>query len=221
MKIVALTPAHVGAAETTRRQERFNTFSAGRFEVLVVDQPDAPDVPQAFDTPEQVAASERCVAEQAGAYPFAPDDVVLPDCILDTSLEEIGAGGTPAYGILRLTVHCFLGLGLRYGAVARNTAVGDALDARIRGYDPSPAYRGTAVLGLPTEAVSDTPRWNAALAEHVQRLADAGAQVVINGCSAVDVADETWAIPVVDPTRLALDLIAAAQAGGVRSGGSA
>lgn len=215
MKIVALTPAHVGAEETGRRQARYDQFADGRFEVLVVDQPDRPDVPHSFDTPELIASSQPRVVEQAEAWTFADDEVVMPDCILDTSLESLEEGTTPAYGILRLNVRAFQGLGLKYGAVARNTAVGNALDARIRGYDASDSYCGTAILDLPTEAVKDTERWNAALAEHVQKLADAGAEVVINGCSAVDVADERWAIPVVDPTRLAIDLIATSAANGV------
>lgn len=216
MKIIAFTPAHVGVDEIHRRQQRYVTFASGRFDVTVVDQPDLPNVPRSFDTRELIASSHQCVVDQAAGRTFAADEVLMPDCILDTALESVSSALTaPTFGILRLNVSHFLGLGLRYGAVARNTAVGNALDERIRGYDPSDSYRGTSILDLPTEAVADTARWNAALAQHVQDLADRGAQVVINGCSAVDVTDEAWAIPVVDPTRLAIDLIAAAAANGI------
>ncbi len=215
MRLVAITPAHVGTDEIARRQLRFDGFSRGRFEVVVVDQPADPGVPRIFDTTTQIAQSRPCVVKLAASYPFEPDDVLLPDCILDTSLEQISSGPTPTYGILRLSVHHFLGLGLRYGAVARNAAVSETLDARIRGYDQSPAYRGTANLDLPFEAIADTERWNAALSEHVARLAQAGAQVVINGCSAVDVTAPELPIAVVDPTRLAIDLIAASRDAGL------
>jgi Asp/Glu/hydantoin racemase len=184
----------------------------------VIDQPDRPDVPHSFDTDELVASSEPCVVSQAGLLTLEPDDHVMPDCILDTALESVTEQlDAPVHGILRMNTSFFHALGLRYGAVARNHAVGDALDRRIRGYDTSGDFVGTSILDLPTEAVADTPRWNAALAEHVQALADRGAQVVINGCSAVDVADQAWAIPVIDPTQLAIGCFGLAQNLGIHT----
>jgi len=221
MRLVALTPAHVGAPEIARRQARYDDFGDEQVSVIVHDQPDQPEVPHSFDTAELVESAERCMLTRAADMQLAPEDVILPDCILDTALEEVLDLGLPAHGILKLTVGMIKGLGLRYGAVARNHAVGNALDARIRDYDAGPAFVGTAVLDLPTEAVSDAKTWNGALSAHVARLAERGAQVVINGCSAVDVAEGPWAVPVVDPTQLAVRSIALAAELGIVGGASA
>lgn len=210
MRLVALTPAHVGAEETARRQARYDGFSGDHLAVSVRDQPDRPDVPQSFDTAELVASADACVLEQAKALTLAPGDVVMPDCVLDTSLEEIDASGLAAQGIMRLTVNLLNGLGLTYGAVARNRAVADALDARIRGYDRTGSYVGIAVMDLPTQAVADTELWNTTLATHVADLAARGARAVINGCSAVDVTAGPLAATVVDPTQLAVRFLALA-----------
>ena len=210
MRLVALTPAHVGSKEIVRRQARYLGFAGERLAITVRDQPDRPDIPHSFDTPELVASADRCVLEQAAALDLLPGDVVVPDCVLDTALEGIEARGMPAQGIMRLTVSMLDGLGLTFGAVARNRAIGNALDARIRGYDHSGRYVGVAVMDLPSEAVADTPRWNAALAAHVTELAGCGAQAVINGCSAVDVAAGPFAATVLDPTQLMVRSLALA-----------
>jgi len=219
MRLHALTPAHVGEPEIVRRQARYDEFADGRMTISVRDQPDRPDVPHSFDTSELVASADPCVLEQASALPLEANDVILPDCVLDTALEQIADTGRPVQGIMRLTVNLLNGLGLRYGAVARNRAVGDALDARIRGYDRTGCYVGIAILDLPTEAVSDAERWNDAVAKHVADLAAQGAQAVINGCSAVDVTGP-FAVAVVDPTRLAVGALALAADLGLLDAGS-
>ena len=216
MRLIALTPARVGPAETSRREARYRSFAEDRFPVTVLDQPDEPAVPRSFDTPELIASSEGFVVDRARGLDLDPGDVVLPDCVLDTALAQLaGVVEARVHGIMRVTVAMLGGLGLRYGAVARNDAVAAALTRTIRTYDSSPRFLGTEVLDLPTEAVADTVRWNAALADHVATLAARGAQVVINGCSAVEVGEDRWAVPVVDPTRLAIRALALADELGI------
>lgn len=211
MRLLALTPAHVGPEEVDRRQARYDRFARGGLTITVHDQPDRPDVPHSFDTAELVAAADACVLEQATSLQLEPDQVLLPDCVLDTSLEALEAAGLPVQGLMRITASVLSGLGVHYGAVARNPAVADALDSRLRGYDTTGHYVGIAVLDLPSSAVSDTARWNAALAEHVSALAGRGAQAVINGCSAVDVTAGPFAAAVIDPTELAIRMLAVAE----------
>lgn len=203
MRIHAPTPAHLGEEEICRRQRRYDDLVGSTAQVVVLDQPPLPGIPRSFDTKADVAASDAYVLQRARELTLSPGDLVVPDCILDPVLEEIGAF-YPVQGILRLTVGLLTGLGLRFGAVARNPAVGDALTVKIRSYDPTDRFVGTEILDLPTEAVTDDARWHAALVTHVQILATKGADVVINGCSAVAVDGHVFDIPVVDPTQLAL-----------------
>jgi Asp/Glu/hydantoin racemase len=216
MRLIALTPAHVGEAEILRRAARYTAFAGSAFPVLVLDQPDRPEVPHSFDTAELIAAADECVMQRALGLELDEDDIVMPDCILDTALPRLSEALTnQTHGILRLNTSFFASLGLRFGAVARNEAVGTALHKTIEAYDSSDRYIGTQILNLPTEAVADTVRWNSTLSDHVQELADLGAQVVINGCSAVDVEDAQWAIPVVDPTMLAIRCLTLARGVGL------
>ncbi|MFG3690229.1 aspartate/glutamate racemase family protein [Micromonospora sp. NPDC047740] len=216
MKIIALTPAHVGPAEIRRRQARYDSFSSTDCPVVVLDQPDEPDVPRSFDTPDLIRSAARCVVARAWGLTLEPGDVLMPDCILDTALETVRSGiPGHALGILEITVSTLTGLGLRFGAVARNQAVADALTRRIRDYHPGDLFVGTRILALPTEAVADATTWGTALRRHVDELAAQGAQCVINGCSAVDVNDDSRSIPVIDPTRLAVRIVSTAAATGL------
>ncbi|WP_460348014.1 hypothetical protein [Actinoallomurus acanthiterrae] len=129
-------------------------------------------------------------------------DAVLPDCVLDPAVP-----GSSVHGILRLTAGFLTGCGLPFGAVTRNPAIGAELADRLRAYGLDGGYVGGAVLGLDLAAVADDRRWNGALGEAVTGLADRGAAVVINGCSAVDVATVSG-VTVIDPTALTLRLLA-------------
>lgn len=219
MRVIAVTPAHVGGAELARRQSRYDRFGSAALDIRLHDQPDFAHVPRSFDTPQQIRFAEDCMVERVGdlnlSRPLAPEDVLLPDCVLDTALQRLIDAGLPAQGIMRICVSVLSGLGVRFGAIARNRAVGDALDARIRECDASGGYVGLRVLELPTEAVADTEQWTGALAGHVQALADAGATVVINGCSAVEVTTTRFAATVLDPARLAVQLLGLATELGV------
>ncbi|OKI63372.1 aspartate/glutamate racemase family protein [Micromonospora sp. CB01531] len=214
MKIIALTPAHVGPAEIRRRQARYDSFSSTDCPVVVLDQPDEPGVPRSFDTPDLIRSADRCVVARARGLTLEPGDVLMPDCILDTALETVRSGiPGHALGILEITVSTLTGLGLRFGAVARNQAVADALTRRIQDYHPGDLFVGTRILALPTEAVADAATWGAALRRHVDELAAQGAECVINGCSAVDV--DSRGIPVIDPARLAVRIVSTAAAAGL------
>jgi Asp/Glu/hydantoin racemase len=67
------------------------------------------------------------------------------------------------------------------------------------------------VLDLPFEAVTDHEMWNNAMNQGVRTLGEGGASTVINGCSAVDLANEDLGVIVIDPTQAALTQIALAQ----------
>ena len=61
--------------------------------------------------------------------------------------------------------------------------------------------------------IADDARWVAALGGAVDALAGDGAELVVNGCSAVDLdGADPFPVPVVDPTALALRLIGAGEA---------
>ena len=101
--------------------------------------------------------------------------------------------------------------------MTRNAATGDELALRLAAYRLDTRYVGTEELHLDVDAIADDSRWHEALAAACNRLADRGAVVVINGCSAVDLGDASVGPVVVDPTRLALALLAAGTAAGARS----
>lgn len=209
MKIIeSMTPIRAGEEEVRRRQERYDQLTEGLgVRVKLHDLPPKEGTPPSFDTPEYIAASDPFVVEAAAEMAAAGAQRLMPDCILDPGLVEIGEReAADSYGILRLTIGLFEGLGIRYGAVARNDAIADALDKQIRIYDPSDRYLGCTVLGLTVEDVAQPALWNKAVVGCAEDFAQRGARAVINGCSAVAVEAET-AIPVVDPTKLALHLL--------------
>ncbi|MGH3320997.1 MAG: aspartate/glutamate racemase family protein [Streptosporangiaceae bacterium] len=208
MLVRAITPIHVGDAELRRRQRRYDRLAPAGLSVDLVDLPADSDVPRSLETADDVHASERCVVAEARQSDPERYEAVLPDCVLDP-----GVGGpaaevpVPTYGILRLTVDLLAGLDLRFGAVARNQAIADALTARVLAYGLGGCFTRTAVLDLDFEAITDAAAWRGALDAAGRSFAAERTAAVVNGCSAVEVGEAGEGAVVLDPTAVALRLL--------------
>jgi Asp/Glu/hydantoin racemase len=209
VRIHAVTPIHVDADELARRQARYDALCPPGSHVVLHDI--GPDAPRALDTADEIRESERLVVEALRAAP-AGYDALLPDCVLDPGVDRL-QGELPVVGILRLSMGWQVLAGRRAGAVARNTAIADELARMVAAYGWSGSFTGVRVLDLDVHAIADTHRWNDAVDGALESLGRDGAMAVINGCSAVDVpAGPSSAVQVVDPTALALRVLAAGAA---------
>lgn len=211
MRLAAITPIRVPTDELARRQARYDRLAPPPMRVLLLNL-DGPDAPAALDTAADIRRSDELVAAEARGLDPGTFDAVLPDCVLDPGVDRL-AGQAPVAvcGMLRLTGAFLAGHGVAYGSVTRNPAIGDELADRLRAYQLDAAFVGNAVLDLDFAAVADDARWTAALHDAAAALAGKGAGAVINGCSAVDLSGGTPApgAAVIDPTALALRLLAA------------
>jgi Asp/Glu/hydantoin racemase len=204
VRVYAITPIHVPDEELRRRQGRYDHLSPDGLTVELHDI--GPRAPRALETSDQVRESERQV--MAALRAAGPGyDALLPDCVLDPGVAAL-RGGMPVDGMLRLSLADAAANGQAVGAVTRNRAIADELTAVAAAYG-FPVV-GVAVLDLDLDAIADDARWAEALIGAVDALAEAGADVVVNGCSAVDLdAAGGTRIPVIDPAALALRLLAA------------
>jgi allantoin racemase len=209
--IFAVTPIHVSAEELARRQARYDALSPAGVSVHLRDIGAA--APHALDTEQQVRDSEGLVA---AALREAPDDAdaLLPDCVLDPGVADLaGRLDRPVFGLLRTSVGWSRIAGRNVAAVTRNRAIADELIRQVDGYGFASSFTGVEVLDLDVDAIHENDRWVAALHDAVERMDQAGAGDLVNGCSAVDLpaAAAAWPVRVVDPTALTLRLIAAGE----------
>lgn len=212
MRALTVTPIHLPADEIRRRQARYDRLAPAGLEIVLRDV--GPAAPAALDTEEAIRDSERQVAAgldgAAGEFDFA-----FPDCVLDPAVPDTVAGADfPVHGLLKLSATHLAAKGVRFGAVVRNEAIGAELGRRLKAYGLDRFVAGIGVLELPFDAIADTATWNAALGAAVGELAARGATAVLNGCSAVDVdpvAAAALAARIVDPTALALRVLAVAE----------
>lgn len=204
MRIHAVTPIHVDSDELARRQERYDALCPPGVSVELHDI--GPDAPRALNTADEVRESERRVVAALRAAPPGYD-ALLPDCVLDPGVGQL-SGELPVVGILRLSLGWQVLTGRRTGAVARNEAIADELAAKVAEYGWAGSFTGVRVLDLDVEAIADARRWNDAVGGALATLEEDGAAAVINGCSAVEVPARPG-LPVVDPTALALRVLAA------------
>ncbi|HET7400101.1 MAG TPA: aspartate/glutamate racemase family protein [Intrasporangium sp.] len=205
MRIFSVTPIHVGPQELSRRQQRYDALLPSGLTLDLVDI--GPQAPRSLDTGADVRASEAAVVAALRAAPQGYD-VLMPDCVLDPGVAEL-APELPVVGILQLSLGWQVVRGRRVGLVARNEAIADELLARAKAYDWAEHVAGVRVLGLAVEAISDQEQWTAGLRQAVDGFGDQVA-TVINGCSAVEVTGHgARRTRVVDPTALALRLLAA------------
>lgn len=205
MRIFSVTPIHVGAEELARRQARYDSLLPAGVTLDLVDI--GPAAPKALDTAEDIEASTAAVVVALRSAPNGYD-VLLPDCVLDPGVEQL-AGELPVVGILQLSLGWQVVRGRRSGMVARNEAIAAELMDRARAYGWKQHVSGVEVLGLEVDAIADHAQWDGALDAALDRF-DPSVSAVINGCSAVPVKPH-GKVTVVDPTALALRLLAAEQ----------
>ena len=204
MRIRAITPIRVGAAELARRQHRYDRLCPPGLSISLVDLPDGPEVPRALDTADDVRRSERLVAEEANRTSPEEFDAVLPDCVLDPAVGVVADAPVPVVGMLRLTAHLLAGFDRPFAAVTRNQVIADELAAKAAAYGLGDRLTDVRVLGLDVSAIPDDAAWADALAAAVGDLPVAA---VLNGCSAVEVHPSDGGPVIIDPTRTALHLL--------------
>lgn len=205
MRILAVTPIHVGPEELARRQERYNRLSPTGIEVTLVDLPAS--APTALNTDSDVEISDHFVSE-AMASSRAGFDLVIPDCVLDPGFAPAQEDAA-ARGLLHQAVSSVTSSGEPFGVIVRNEAIAKELRRRLVEYGMNDTLVDIHVMDLPFEAVTNHEMWNAAMTEAVRALSERGARSVINGCSAVDIDEDGLGVRVVDPTQEALEQLAA------------
>lgn len=204
MKIVSITPIHVTAAELERRQQRYNRIAPAGVTVELHNL--SQNSPAALDSPTDVVASDASVKNDIAGSDQADFDFLMPDCVLDPGFRK--GEGEQVVGMLDSVLADLTAQGHRIGAVTRNEAIGAELERRVTEYGFANSYAGREVLNLSFDAINDEELWHAALTTAVDNLAAAGATIVINGCSAVNVEQGRIKLPVVDPAELALKIMA-------------
>ncbi|MGH3366040.1 MAG: hypothetical protein ACRDOY_02430 [Nocardioidaceae bacterium] len=203
MRIRAITPIHIEADELERRRTRYARLAPEGVLVHLDDLGSGPEVPRALDTTNDVRRSETLVLAEVRRTDFEAYDAVLPDCVLDPGVGE--AHDVPMLGILQLCAHLLASTGQPVAAVARNEPIAAELERKAVLYGLAGQLTGVRVLGLDVSDIADDAAWGAALARGTAGL---DAPLVINGCSAVDVRDDSGRGPgVVDPTALALRVV--------------
>ncbi len=203
MRIRAITPIHIDGDELERRQARYTRLAPEGVSVHLDDLGEDPQVPRALDTADDVRRSELLVLAEARRTDFDRYDAVLPDCVLDPGVGE--ADDVPMLGILQLCIHLLAANGQRIAAVTRNDPIAAELHRKAVRYGLAGQLSGVRVLGLDVSDIADDAAWGAALARGTAGL---DASVVINGCSAVEVLDDSGEGPrVVDPTAVALRVL--------------
>jgi Asp/Glu/hydantoin racemase len=205
MQLLALTPIAVPPEEVARRQARYDAIAPDGVEVVVRCPA---GLPTELGTDADVKASDEAL-EAAYAAEDGTWDGFLPDCVLDPAVHAASSLPRPIYGIGRLAMHALAGAGLSWLAVARNEPIARELDRLAGSYGLATAGE-TVVLSLSVEDIADDAGWAQALASAVS---DLRCDAVFNGCSAVDVHAPSSGPDVVDPTALALRVLAGVAGG--------
>jgi Asp/Glu/hydantoin racemase len=132
-----------------------------------------------------------------------------------------GSAPVPVFGSLQLAAGFLALMGHRFGALTRNDPIGDELRACLHRYGLDDRFDEVAILNLSFDDIEDDETWNAAIDDVRDRFAGRSVQSVVNGCSAVDVRAHDGGVAVVDPTRLALQVIGLADGAGLLAASSA
>jgi allantoin racemase len=210
LRVKSIAPLRLEPAELDRRQARYQRLGGDRLNITLVNL-DGRDAPARMDTAEEIAASERLVAEEIGRTDPAQFDVILPDCVLDPGIADVADPPVPVAGILHLVAGHLASLGQRFAAVTRNQVIGDDLASKVGAYGLSDVLTGVHVLDVDFCFVSDHASWAQAMRPLQARLEAEGTGTLFNGCSAVDLDDDRLGrVSLVDPTALALRLLAVA-----------
>ena len=206
MNILAFTPIAVTPGELARRQQRYDQLTPQGIAIRLETLGEGSEVPRQLECPEDIHASEQALLDQYHHADLNEVDAVMPDCVLDPTVDDPRADlPVPVLGILKLTGHALSGFGLNVSALARNEAIASELGRKYTSYDFQSSLSAVHVLGLTVEDIAETQVWNAAVD---RRLKEAEADVVINGCSAVEASRPGPGPALVDPTALALKHLA-------------
>lgn len=203
MRLIAITPIHVDGDELARRQQRYDRLAPPGVTVRLEDLGEGSEVPRALETADDVAASEEAVVRRFALADVSGVDAFLPDCVLDPAVDHPTPLARPVFGIGRLSAAFLAGFGGRVAAVARNEAIAHELDRKLASYGLAPVLP-TAVLDLSVEDIADDAVWASAVRRRVDQLP---VDQVINACSAVEVGKPDGGPVLVDPTRVALQLL--------------
>lgn len=201
MRLLAITPIAVDDAELARRQARYDELAP---DGVRVDLEHLGGGPRALESEADVRASEAALLERYRAVDPTGWDGFLPDCVLDPLVDGGHDLARPVFGIGRLAAGFATAQGARLGAVARNGAIAAELDRRLATYGVT-TVAPTAVLDLSVEDIADDAAWAAAV---TRTVADLDCDLVLNACSAVEVAEQRSAPYLFDPTAAALALLA-------------
>lgn len=207
LRVRAITPIHVDSDELRRRQERYDRLSPEGIAIHLDDLGDDSSVPRALQAEEDIQRSEALVMAEIRRTDPERFDAVLPDCVLDPGVGVVRDAPVPVVGLLSLSTHFLAGAGQRFAAVTRNSAIDEELRRKARFYGVADALTDVRVLGLSVEDISDDRTWAAAL---TRAVADLPVGAVINGCSAVEVIPAGSGPRIVDPTAVALRVLALA-----------
>jgi Asp/Glu/hydantoin racemase len=203
MKVVSITPIHVTDKELARRQERYQRLAPAGVTVDLRNL--SHQSPVELDNKNDVRSSDSNLASDISEINADSYDVLLPDCILDPGFRKNASETT--VGMLDSVMKHLVDARNKIGAVTRNDSIGEELVRRVGEYGYADNFVGLEVLNLSFDAINDEEEWHRALKIAVDRLAEKGATVVINGCSAVNVDQSQLRLPVVDPAELVLQLI--------------
>lgn len=216
MKVKAITPIRVTDTELARRQARYRQLSPAGIEIDLVNLPDGDGVPRHLGAAADIAASDRLVAAEIRRTDPGRYGAVLPDCVLDPGVVSTAADApAPVFGILHLSAAFLATLGHRFAAMTRNEPIADELRACLKRYGLLDSFDEVAVLGLTFDDIEDDRTWNAAIDGACSRFAARGVSTVVNGCSAVEVHARRDGVAVVDPTKLALQVLGVAAGAGL------
>jgi allantoin racemase len=208
MRVYAVTSIHISADELVRRQQFYDRISPRDLTVELHDI--GAEAPRALETPDDVRESARLVKEALLAADSAGYDALLPDCVLDPGVVELrGRLTTPLHGLLWLTLEHLTTSGQLAGMVTTNRTIADQVTAKAREYGREATLVSTSVLDVPAGTANRT-QWLTALGKAVNELANAGAQVVVNGCWVPELDNaRSGRVPVIDPATTALQRLAA------------
>lgn len=205
MRILSVTPISVSTEELHRRQDRYNRLCPPGINIRLMNLGDDADAPVALQTSDDVSSSEEALFARFAAEDPTGFDAFMPDCVLDPCVDVDGPDlALPVLGLLKLNAHHFAGRGLSVGAIVRNQAIGAEFDRKFSSYGTGDLVGGAQVLGLSVEDISDDTKWGHAVTQHLGRM---DTDVVVNGCSAVEVSLDRCRPLLVDPTALALALL--------------
>ena len=196
MRVIAITPVHVTEEEFNRRQARYDRISPDGLKVVLINFSELE--PKELETSLDVLASDLGLIADIHS-------INREDCVLDPGSRQ--DGDEFVVGMLECVMTNLISSGHRIGSVTRNEAIGAELVRRIDEYGYSANFVGNEVINLSFDAISNDDLWHQSLESAVQKLANKGASIVINGCSAVNLIEAKLVLEVIDPAEMALSLI--------------